>query len=405
MFNKIIIFSLALIPLATQFIFHWPGISEGIRIPKEIISIISLSLITIAGFSLYPIKRAFNKYFFWFFGWCAGTLFLSNYPIPLYLPNCVVSLPSEMVAFKSLFYILLALFSIQAIHSSDINLRTISRTISIVCLVMCGYTLLQLLGLDEWFRVADPGTGWTGKSIWDNIPQQAGHYSRRLVGTVGNPSILGIFLSLCIPFSLFLKDRLGRISAICSVIVIFLTLSLTAIVSCIMSLLFILFYKNRRLAVGLFIVLSLSGAGFLQLPRAKFMLNPTGRIEVLKESFNLLNKKAITGYGLDSFQYLIGQNPEIVRRLHNENWKEAHNEYFQVWFETGIIGLILLLMGIFGVYKKFLQNIREETIYLMASLAVFLLVCLTYFPMRLSPLSFYGVIILGLLTNKMEVVK
>ena len=405
MLTKIIAFSLALIPF-----YCWLGWDEGIRTPKETASIISLALIIIVGFST-PIKKAFNKWFFVFFGWCVLTLFLSNYLIPVYLQNGIVSLPSNLIAFKSLLYTLLAIISIQAIYSAQVDLKLISKTISIVMLVMCGYCLLQLLGLDEWFRIADPGTGWTGGSIWDNLitntvnPINFGHFSRRIVGTLGNPSILGIFLSLCLPFSLSLKNKLGYVSAICSIIMIFLTLSLTAIISCILSILFILFFKNQRLAVILFIILAIAGVSVLQIPQVKFMINPTGRIEMLKESFNLINKKAITGYGLGSFQYLIGQNPEIVRRLHNENWREMHFEYGQAWFETGLVGLILLLMGIFAIGNGFIKNIREETVYLMASFLVFLLVCVTYFPMRISPLSYYGVIILGLLTNKIGDVK
>ena len=400
MFTKIVAFSLALIPF-----YCWQGWDDGIRTPKEIASIISLAVIIITGFSLFQIKKAFNRWFFIFFGWCVLTLFLSNYAIPVFLQNGVVSLPSNLIAFKSLFYVLLAIISVQAIYSSQVDLKLIAKTISIVTLVMCAYCLLQLLGLDEFFRVADPGTGWVGKSIWDNIPQEAGHFSRRIVGTLGNPSILGIFLSLCLPFSLSLKNRLGYISALASIMVIFLTLSLTAIISCILSLLFILFFKSQKLAIILFIILAIIGIAILQIPQVKFMLNPTGRIEMLKESWNLMNKKAITGYGLGSFQYLIGQNPDVVKRLNNENWREAHTEYGQAWFEVGLTGLALLLMGIFTIVKKFLQNIREETVYLMASFFVFLLVSLTYFPMRISPLSYYGIVILGLLTNKMEVVK
>jgi O-antigen ligase len=130
------------------------------------------------------------------------------------------------------------------------------------------------------------------------------------------------------------------------------------------------------------------------------MVNPTGRVEVLKEGFNLLNKKAITGYGLGSFEYMVGRNPEVAKRLHNESWREAHNEYFQIWFETGLIGLGIMLMGIFTLFKRFLRNIQEDSIYLMSSFIVFLFISLTYFPMRISPLSLYGVIILGILTNK-----
>ena len=401
MFTKIVAFSIALVPF-----FCWVGWDDGIRTPKEIASVISLGVIIVAGFSLFSIKKAFNRWFYYFLGWGLVTLLLSSYNIPVYTKTGIIGLPSTLIAYKSLLYAFLAVLSIQAIYSSDINFKLIAKTVAIVCIVMCSYCILQLVGLDEWFRTADPGTGWVGASIWDNLinnridPNDFGHYSRRVVGTLGNPSILAIFLSLCIPICLSLKNKLGYVATGLSLLIIGITLSLTAYIVVILSLLFILFFKNQRLAVIVSILLVLLSVYVIRLPKIQFMFNPTGRIEMLKESFNLMNKKAITGYGLGSFEYLVGMNPEVASRLHNQNWREMHCEYGQLWFEVGLIGLGLILMGLFTLFKSFLRNIQEDSIYLMASFVALLFICITYFPMRISPLSLYGIVILGLLTNK-----
>ena len=397
MFTNIIAFFLVFIPF-----FCWMGWGDGIRAPKETATVISLAVIGMVGFYRFQIKTI-NRYFLLFIVWCTATLFFSNYAIKVFLENGVMSLPSNLIAYKSLLYIVLAVLAIGAISSSNIDLKKISKIISIVCLVMSIYSILQFAGFDEWFRVADPNTGWVGNALWDKSdPNKWGHFSRRIVGTLGNPSILGIFLSFCLPFQLLCKNKLGYVSFALSLIIIALTISLTAYFITIVSLLFILFFKNKKVSILILAALILSFFALTKTPlynKVKFMVNPTGRIEMYKESFNLLYKKAITGYGLGSFEYLVGKNPEVINKLKGEMWREAHNEYFQIWFETGIIGLILFLLGIFKTFRDFLKTTQNEMVYITSSFLGFLISAMTYFPMRISPLSLYGVVIFGLLTK------
>jgi O-antigen ligase len=104
--------------------------------------------------------------------------------------------------------------------------------------------------------------------------------------------------------------------------------------------------------------------------------------------------------GLGTFEYLIGNNPNVVERLNNENWKELHDEYGQVWFTTGLIGLSLFMIFITSTIRKFLKNITEESIALFSSLAAFLVMSVGYFTLRVAPISFYGVILTGLFLQK-----
>jgi O-antigen ligase len=121
---------------------------------------------------------------------------------------------------------------------------------------------------------------------------------------------------------------------------------------------------------------------------------------VIKESWNILYKKPLTGMGLGSWEHRIGGDPNVVAKLRNQNWKEAHNEYWQAWWDTGLIGLILLLMAIGSTIRRFTRKITLETVTLASSMVVILIASMSYFILRVSPLSIYTVLIYGLLEQK-----
>lgn len=418
MLTLLIAFSLALIPFICI-----PSLGEGIRTPKEIVSILSMVGIIFTSVKYYHIRPFKNKWLLLFGGWCFLTLLLSNYPLSVYLDKGIVlAFPSNMMAWKSLLYITLSILTIVCISGAECNshrnysiggfsvlnsenhsifdIKVISKLISWIALILCFYATLQVFGIEEWFRVADNATGWVGKSIWDVTANtaQTGSISHRIVATLGNPAILGIFLSIIAVFPLSLKNRFGYLvfSLLCGIVL--LTQSTTAFIALIISISFYLLFKNPKTLLALIVVSLLCSPIIYSKVQShiKDVLNPTGRFEVLKESWTELYKKPITGLGLGTFEHIIGGNPEHVKNLNNQSWKEAHNEFWQIGFETGIIGLILFLMFVFTSFFKMGNPVYG------AALVGFLIACITYFPMRIAPLSFYGVIITGLFLNKGE---
>jgi O-antigen ligase len=77
---------------------------------------------------------------------------------------------------------------------------------------------------------------------------------------------------------------------------------------------------------------------------------------VWKLAFENFKTKAITGYGMGSFA-LMKYNTS------SSHWRHAHNEYYQIAFELGIIGLLLLLWCIweyFRIFKTFRTDLTDR---------------------------------------------
>lgn len=427
MLYAIIVFSLALIPFLTL------SIGDGIRTPKEIASI--LALISITGICQFYKRQPFtNKWIILFWAWCFVTT-ISSINIPqtlgwdgttihffqMQLPNGrMLGFPLVLFAWKEIFYISISIFTIISLSSVDFeqqrfNLygstillkphdnqsltRGISNIINWCVIIMCVYAFIQALGFDDFFQaISYSGYQAVGK-IDPNIS-----FSHRIVGTIGNPSLFAVWLAICLPFSLYLRNIKGYIGfTLNSIVIVFLTWSITAIIAGIISVLFYFFFTRRKIFWKLIIILIIAGTVTILTPtlrhKAKISINPTGRIECHKETWKILKNNPLRGIGLGSFEYVVGLNPTIVQRLKNQNWRQLHDEYGQIWFSVGLIGLGLFISFCISVFISFIKHISVESAVFASSLIGFLVICLTHFPMRVAPISYYGIILTGLLMN------
>jgi O-antigen ligase len=201
---------------------------------------------------------------------------------------------------------------------------------------------------------------------------------------------------MCLPFCAHRKGIIGYGALVLSCVIIALTRSSVGLFSAFISCIVYTFFTNKKLFIALIVSSVIAGFLFTQKYDVKTYLNPTGRIEVHREAWKILREKPLTGMGLGTFEHLIGGNAEIYKKCNNQNWKELHDEYGQIWFSTGLIGLILFLGFIGSSIKSFLMNRTVEKVVLFSSLSAFLIICAGHFPLRISPLSFYAVILTGL---------
>jgi len=427
MFYPVIAFFLALIPFVVI-----PNFGDGIRTPKEIASIIGLvAIIAVCG--LYPRKRVNLKWLYLFWGWCAISVIFNSYLMPFLLgyknglpiflaltsDAGVSGIPVYFLAWKELFYISLAITAIYSlasvemwqyrkwsifnidIHSlpSTIKSQTfnISKMITVIVIIMCGYSIIQWAGLDNFFRT----TNNQGLVAEHNIGGYW-HATHRIVGTLGNPTIFAAWLVTLFPFCLYLKNKLGYVGMTMICVTLILTRSTISWLALLGILMFWLFIKQRRAFVLAMCALCLSVMLVYQHrdnPVIKDYCGLTGRIEVHKVVWEKLRDRPLLGMGLGTFEYMIGINPLVSEKLHDENWKELHDDYGQLWWSVGLIGLGLFLMFIVDVFKRFFRNVSKEGLVYASSMVAFLIVCLALFPMRIAPQSFYGVVFTGLLLN------
>ena len=431
----IIAFFLALVPFLV-----WPDLGDGIRTPKEIASIIGFIAIISTALYNYRLKPFKNKWLLLFLLWCFLTTIFNSYGLPRLfgyadgdihlfegqLENgSILATPINIFAWKELFYITLSIFTIFTISSVDFIeartlkfksfilsfksldhkelIRNIANVITIILIVMSVYAIIQAIGLDNFFRASNPAIDHTAPFNTDS----RWHFTHRIVGTIGNPSIFSTWIAIVLPFSLYLKRWRGYIAFLLGVIAIALAYSSTSIIAAFIGILFYFFMQYPKIITIMILVgIILFSACAIFFPikakienKLKDFFDTTGRLEVYKETWKILRQRPLLGMGLGSFEYLIGINPNIVKKLNDENWREMHNEYGQIWFTTGLIGLMLFMMFLFSVVWMFFKNITNESIVLASSLLVLSVIALTLFPFRIAPTSFYGAIETGLLMN------
>ena len=133
----------------------------------------------------------------------------------------------------------------------------------------------------------------------------------------------------------------------------------------------------------------------------KIIFDDEGRMVVWSQTLKDYKQKSLTGYGLGSYEYVEGRRLlDVMKYSKPTVWKNPHNEYLRILFETGAIGLGLFLMFCFSIFRKFIRSKKSpQTITLTAVLVAFLINCIGLFPMEISCTAYLSVIIVGLLMN------
>ena len=210
------------------------------------------------------------------------------------------------------------------------------------------------------------------------------------IAFMGNKGIVSILMVLAIPllatrspkslwlsFSLFIPIFLcrGRINIIAGAIV----------------LLFILFFKIRRIWwICLVVILLISAVGYFVLvhPPADERFNQWKL--VLQDCMIY----PVSGWGLDSYRNMTIKKPHIYAmnnpRIINGKpfypwWDNPHNLYISLFFEWGVIGLIILggYLRQSGIYFK--NAVKEpNTLALAGFMLVVFIVSIAHFPMFLA---------------------
>ncbi len=407
-------FFLALTPFLTL-----KGVGDGFRTPKEIAA--TIGLIAIVGVGLkYNRLKVENKWLLVFLLWCFITTIFNRYPIPLFADNIIIHMPAVLFAWKEMFLITLGIFAVYTLALHDFNqsetigfkscclvlnglspqklIKVISNVINGCVIAMCIYAVIQALGFDDFHvPVSQFGLRATNPFDWRFS------FSHRIVGMIGNPSLFAVWVSICLPFCLYLRSKVGYIGFILGLVVLAMTWSATALISAFIGIMFYLLFMHRKLFIILLIlVISLGCVSWkvdFTRQKLKEFINPTGRIEVHQEAWKAMDRRYLLGMGLGTFEYVIGLNVPIVKKLHNENWRELHDEYGQIWFSTGLIGLGLVMIFLMSLFRRFLKNITPESTVLISSLSGFMIVCLTLFPLRMQPTAYYSIVTVGLLMN------
>jgi tetratricopeptide (TPR) repeat protein len=266
-----------------------------------------------------------------------------------------------------------------------------------------------------------------------------------IIGTIGTANAYGLFLAIAIVAAIIefinQKSRCKKILLFSGILLMFGVIllngsrgALLGFVSAgIIILLFIIFneeniFQNNKIFVQflapvlkglknknitgiiivIFLLIYLVGFGLFL-----FKLNPessAGRLMVWKISAPMITDHPLFGVGHGRFgvEYLYYQarffeNPENLHLAYKAaNLKQAHNEYFQAFCESGIPGGFLFLsiwvFALWSIYRHIRKNINLKTEYY--GLAAILLTILVHAtidtPLHVIPISVITYIVLGL---------
>lgn len=380
MINTILNLGLGLIPFAI-----WPGCDT--RDPKMTLALgfaLILGLIGIYNGGLKPIK---NKWLLSFIGFVLVSIFLAP-KIKIIFYDVEVE---SFWVWQTFSYILIFFLMYLSVLSQNFTDKEKINTLKIMAwagFLMAIYALLQFLGCDQFFEVSKINTDIAG------VP------SRLVVGTMGQPTLLAPFLAMIVPITLYLKRywMAGVIG-----LVVFLTQSTTAILAMILSIgLLISLQTKRRFILFIIFLFLLSGVFFTY--GGKKYINDSGRFATWSQAAKDLNtpfykeqniKYPLTGFGAGSFKYIY--HMKHFNKIGNQ-WLQAHNEYLEVLYTTGIIGVFLFMMALFTLLNPYFFTDRLSK-YLLASFACIAICAAGTFVLQLGCIAFYSVTILGLLAQ------
>jgi hypothetical protein len=100
------------------------------------------------------------------------------------------------------------------------------------------------------------------------------------------------------------------------------------------------FSKNKRIALIVLLVVILLFS-VLVIKQGKLgNLNDRGRVGIWKETIRLANEKPIEGWGIGTYKHIF--HP-LMTYKRVKMYKTAHNDFFQVLFELGYPGLLVMI--------------------------------------------------------------
>ena len=99
------------------------------------------------------------------------------------------------------------------------------------------------------------------------------------------------------------------------------------------------------------------------------------RYVLLKETIMLIKQNPILGYGTGSFTHEFGSVNSATKKVVNYQHKTPHNNYLYVWFELGILGIVVFLSIFYFQIKELIK--KEDGIFLILFPIMFLIIMFT----------------------------
>lgn len=402
------------IGLAAMPFFIWHGMDS--RLPKE-----ALGLFLALSIGLYAIysgqlKRFNNPWYLLLLLFLPISLWLApklgNFTMA-YFPNETsmkfVTKNPKMIftnywGFKPILYI----YILSLMSFSLASLRLYLRDLRIFLKIMfwCGlltalYIFIQAVLPDQFQKIA---TISQNRDI-NNLTAPT------LVGFMGNATIVSQYLGMTVPFALYFRRY------ICAAVIIgaiFMTQSLVSIAAVVITTALWFCLKSRLAIILSFVLICVGIVGV----EVKYFENPEAFTKTLANESNgrfslypdIIREwqtpqreggrtYTMTGLGAGSFPYIYSEK--------NKSWfQQAHCDYLEILFNTGLIGLFLFLGANIYMLRKAMEDYYYKFDYqkaaigaLVCSYANVMICAMGSLPLQIPTTIFYLMIIVGLLHN------
>ena len=250
-------------------------------------------------------------------------------------------------------------------------------------LLWCG---LQFIGQDPLFSDAN-----TVKAGWQDT----------LVGLMRNKVHLGALVAVTAPLMLLVSPWL----VIPCIPLLFISQSSAAALSFVISMGLIAYIKLSRrtflLLVALLVLLGVAYIFFFDMPHGAF----GSRFNVWFATISMgLRQDPYFGQGIGAFAKM-----NVVTVQTNgvpQNWIWTHNEFIQLFYETGFIGIgIAILFIIQNVKAMFVHKIKylqDHYVFFLASFVAILCISFLHFPFHLGRFVAVFIFFMALLAAKRE---
>ena len=270
--------------------------------------------------------------------------------------------------------------------------------------------------IQKFFDINGPFETLFGTIVWFNRSLiDSGH-----TGLFNNSNYLGIWLTLCLPFSLsFLKDKDELIKNRLTLIFIniflvyfsFLSSSRNALLGVIISFLFIFGIKKSIKYCLLFLsvifiiylleplfsfVNEANFENIIQIGAMKKILNYNvginyPRLLIWKSTLSFIFQKPIFGWGAGTFTNVFTNKGHVIIPYLNIRSNHSHNIFLELAYNFGIPLTLILSTTFFSLFKKAFNNINKLQIELNHNYVdkAWLTSLFIIFVSHLSDLTFY----------------
>lgn len=252
-----------------------------------------------------------------------------------------------------------------------------------------------------WLLVANLGLALLQQAGMDPIYTRVNNISVPLgestVGFMKLKATLGTLTALITPLLFSLSGWLLLVT----IPLIYWSQSSSSVLAILASVGFILYFRvNKKLYFSILLLMLAAGFSYIflfDMPGGQF--NERFKVWFFSMS-HVLRNSPFLGYSLGSFGgfNLITNQATTAEKLH---WIWLHNEFLQMIFEGGIIGLVIVLGYLKGRWKEFIKysSIKEVQI-LFGSLISLVVISLFNFPFHIEKTAGLAVFLMALYQAK-----